>query len=225
MITLADVRRQQNPALQMALTLAMWSSSKPAYEEWVALVESAIARAMDALAERRHHFQQLGEDALTQAVCMALQGGGLPARSAVVNGNCDLTVEFYDFGWIGEAKIADDVNKIYGGYLQLTERYAKGTIGYTSLGMLLYCIDSQALASIAGWRAALAEQVADSNPRECDPPNPLQFRSHDICSSTGIQINIFHIAAAMKFDPKEKNKKLSPEARVKARTAKSEAKS
>ncbi|WP_407353487.1 hypothetical protein [Luteimonas sp. R10] len=224
MVTLEDLRRQTEGTAsgRLQFALSIWSISKPTYDEWVALIEDAVSHFLAEIASRRHNFHDIGEDPLTSILVLLLRAVGLRASSAVVNGNCDLSIEYDSYRWLGEAKIGDDVGKIYGGYLQLTSRYTTGYPEQNAGGILLYCVKSQALAALEGWKAALREAVPAAN--VTDGEHPLKFRSSDTCQSTGLPLRLVHMAMALKFEPQENIGKLTPAARGKARNAKAKAK-
>lgn len=216
-------RAEESVAGKLHFQLLMWKFSKPNYAEWVCLVEEAITYELGELCQRRNDFHDLDEDALTAVIVMALKSLSLSARGSVVNGNSDLTVSYDDFVWLGEAKIARDLTTVYGGYLQLTQRYMPATRNQSSGGMLLYCTGGQALAILEGWRAALSTQAPKANVRDGDVP--FTFRSSDVSDSSGTEIDIVHVAFPLLYEPKEDILKLTNAALSAGRKAKRSAKS
>lgn len=196
-------------ALQCCLVL--WRFNRPTYDEWVGLVERAIAFEVAQMAQRRNDLQELGEDALTALLVIALNSLGLRASSAVVNGNCDVVVEYADdYQWLGEAKLFTGVTVIWKGYLQLTTRYAAGLPNQSKGGMLLYCFKESAATLLSEWREVLNTSVPHANIQ--DGELPLTFRSEDICASSGLALGLLHFAFVLFHSPQENKIKLSKDA-------------
>lgn len=220
MCTWAEVRERESrtPAGRVRVALMMYKFTRPGYPEWCDLVEEAIGLEADELARRRHALQDVGEDGLTAILVIGLKGLGLTASSAVVNGNCDLVVEADDYLWLGEAKIDTGVSKVWGGYLQLTQRYATGLGHQSRGGMLLYCFRDTATRLLAEWRSALSTERPASQVH--DGLLPLTFRSSDTVASSGLSIDLLHYAIPLLHDPVEDTEKLSKRSLAAARQAK-----
>jgi len=188
----------------------MWDFEPPQYSTWVDLVEGAMMYQINKVAEKRHHLKDLGEDSLTTVVELALDNLGLNCSAKAVNGNVDLVVEWRGFKWLGEAKIAADLQKIFHGYQQLTSRYATGQPGQTAGGLLLYCKHDSATVIMDGWRAALRHEIPGANIQ--DGPVPLSFRSDDRRNGSGQMISIVHLAFPLYHVPEEDTWTLSKDA-------------
>ncbi|GAB2626742.1 hypothetical protein [Novilysobacter erysipheiresistens] len=199
----------------------MWRFNKPKYPEWVQHVEEGVAHQISEMASRRNDLHDLDEDALTAVVVIALRNLDMDIDGKVVNGNADLSIEFDDYRWLGEAKIALDASKLYHGYQQLTSRYSTGLPNGSAGGMLLYCTHDSAKVILDGWKAALEHQVPHSNP--IDGEMPLSFRSTDTCGSTGLSLDIVHLAFPLFHKPLENESKLSKKAIMEARNARAKA--
>lgn len=207
----------------LRLALFNWKFKRPSYEVWSALVEEAVAYEVGRISLRKADLQDLGEDGITAVLTIALEAIGLIALSARINGNCDVTVSYNnEYLWIAEAKIFTGVAHVWGGYLQLTSRYASGMPDHNRGGMLLYCLKGSADVLLEEWRASLAAQVADSNARES--PFPLSFLSSAGTASTGLFMQLTHFAFPLHHDPMEDKLKMSSEAFAAGREAKKIAK-
>lgn len=218
-ITLADwrVNACKTPVGALHFHIALWDFDPPSYSYWVGLVEDAIMHQVDLMASKRNHFHDLDEDALSSVVVQSLENLNLECSAKAVNGNVDIAIEYRGYQWLGEAKIASDVQKVFHGYQQLTTRYCPGVQHSSAGGMLLYCLHDKANVTMAGWRAALNHQMPDSQVR--DGPNALTFRSTDCNNSVGSEFGILHIAFPLHHDPQEEKLKLSPAAIRAARDA------
>jgi hypothetical protein len=188
----------------------MWDFDPPCYGDWVKLVEDSILHQVTLMAAKRNHFHDLKEDALSSIVQQSLENLTLNCSAKAVNGNVDIVVEHRGYQWLGEAKIASDVQKIFHGYQQLTTRYSPGTPNSSAGGVLLYCLHDQANVTMAGWKAALQYQMPDSQVR--DGPGVLTFRSTDCNNSAGHAFEILHIAFPLHHAPQEDKLKLSASA-------------
>lgn len=213
-------RAGQTPAGALSFQILMWDFESPEYSAWVSLVEGAMLYQINKVAEKKHYLKDLGEDALTTVLELALDNLGLTCSAKVVNGNVDMVVEWRGFKWLGEAKIAADLQKIFHGYQQLTSRYATGQPGQTAGGLLLYCKHDRAGVIMAGWKAALGNEIPGSNIQ--DGPVPLSFRSDDDRNGSGEKISVVHLAFPLYHDPEEGTWKLSEESIKAGRDARKE---
>lgn len=187
---------------QLRLALLLWKVNKPTYEQWVDLVESAVAYEVRQLTGRRSDLHDLSEDALTAVLVIALGSLGLSATSTYVNGNCDVKIDYADeYVWLGEAKLFNGVSHVWGGYLQLTSRYATGMPGQNAGGILLYCVKASAGELLAEWRGALTSKVGHAD--ATDGRLPLTFASKEVCASTGLPLSLTHFAFPLFHSPQE----------------------
>lgn len=212
----------RNPVETLNLEILMWKFERPSYSKWVGQLERFLLHITSLIGTKRDRLKGLSEDALTSIFDISFQAINISSSAKAVNGNVDLAIEYEDYMWLGEAKIAHSVSVIYGGYLQLTSRYTTGMLGQTSGGMLLYCQDERADVTIAGWKAALSKQVSVSNVQP--GPTDLSFRSSDMCAATGATLDILHLAVPLHHEPQEELRKLSPASSMAARKARDEVK-
>jgi len=198
--------------------LLLWRFVRPSYNEWVERVEDSIAFEVAQISRRKADLQGLDEDGITALLVIALESLGLDASSAVVNGNCDVVVSYAaEYQWLGEAKIFKGVAVVWGGYLQLTRRYAAALPGQDRGGMLLYCFKNSATELLDEWRAALSAQVPTSNAQL--GRLPLSFSSRDACQATGLEFSILHFAFPLLHKPVEDTVKLTEAAFQAAKSA------
>ncbi|MEN5041137.1 hypothetical protein ABE424_13170 [Stenotrophomonas sp. TWI1149] len=210
-------RAAATPASALSFQILMWDFDVPQYAAWVDLVEGAMIYQINKVAEKRHYLKDLGEDAITTVVELALDNLGLNCSAKVVNGNVDMVIEWRGFKWLGEAKIAGDLQKIFHGYQQLTSRYATGQPGQTAGGLLLYCMHDRASVIMESWKAALGHEIPGANIQ--DGPVPLSFRSDDDRNGSGQLIGVVHLAFPLYHVPEEGTWTLSKEAISVGRTA------
>ncbi len=223
-ITVAEIRAREcrTACGRLRFQIMMADYEQPSYEAWCDLVEDAVRLQADELAKRRHTLQGVSEDGLTTALILGLKMLGLGASSSVVNGNCDVVVEFGDFLWLGEAKIDSGVSKIWGGYLQLTQRYGTGLSHQSRGGMLLYCFRDSGSALLAEWRAALQSQRPACD--AVDGRASLTFHSSDVVEATGLAIRVMHFAVSLRHSPTEDIERLTDDSLSMARNAKKKVK-
>ena len=210
----------KTPVGKLQFAVFMWAFNQPSYDEWVSYVEEAVQFEVELMAERRNDLHNLDEDALSAILNIALQNLNMDASAKVVNGNTDITIQHTTYKWLGEAKFGNDVGKLYKGYLQLTARYSTGMPNQTAGGMLIYCNHDAANVALAAWRAALETAIPASKP--ADGNGPLTFRSVGTSQSTGIRLDILHMAVPLFHKPRE-DEKLPKEAIAAARQARADA--
>lgn len=208
--TLGDMEAalDELPAGKLYRHLAMWKFSPLPYDEWADLVEEALAKISVDMTGQRHYLQKQSEDALTTSVLLGLRHAGLEAAMKVVGGNCDVTIEFRGYQWLGEAKKWKGASWIWDGYQQLTTRYAAGLANQTRGGMLIYCYDARADLCMAQWQGALQREVPQSSPTP-SPTATLAFTSLDVAQATGAQLKILHVPFVLHHDPQDGKRKLS----------------
>lgn len=207
--TVAEIRQEFERTAIGALRfqIAMWTWNKPTYADWADKVEQALLAELPLFAERRHDFHAIDEDGLSGILILAFKHLGLSASSAVVNGNCDLKVELDDYVWLGEAKITRSVSKIFGGYLQLTQRYSPGIAEQNRGGLLLFCVQGEAKSTLDGWKAALEVEIKNAMIK--DGTSSFTFSSRDTSSATGLDLKIFHIIFPLTHKPVDATRVLS----------------
>lgn len=218
-----DVFQQLGGAVEgpdaLRLALFNWKFKRPSYEDWSSLVEEAVSYEVSRISLRKADLQDLDEDGITAVLIIALEAMGLAASSARVNGNCDVTFSYNnEYLWIAEAKIFTGVAHVWGGYLQLTSRYASGLPDHNRGGVLLYCLKGEASGLLEEWRASLAAQVADSDARPS--PYPLSFLSSAGVAATGLLMQLTHFAFPLYHEPMEDKVRMTPEAFAAGRKAK-----
>lgn len=208
-ITLDELRTRadESAVSKLQFQLLLWKFTRPSYDAWADLVEESISFQISEIAKHRHNFRESKEDTITSTLTIALTSLGLSAASAVINGNCDVTVKFDSYLWLGEAKIYTGVAVVWGGYLQLTQRYATALENQNRAGMLLYCQKDSAVDLLAEWMATLAEQMKSSD--IAPGSRHLTFLSSDTAQSSGLPIRIIHFAFPLYHNPTEDDLKLS----------------
>lgn len=208
----------QSPQDVMGFMLFQWSVQRPTYSDWADAVEGCIEFSMRQMAIRKNDIQDLSEDALTAQVTSNLSCFGLAAIAARVGGNCDVTVSYDDYIWLGEAKLFTGVQHVWGGYLQLTTRYNTGLEQHSRGGMLLYCYKASAARLLAEWRAVLGEQIPEIAIE--DGQRELTFLSGEGSPATGLEYRVTHFAFPLYHAPLDGKVKLSVAALAAGREAK-----
>lgn len=220
---LRQIASEEGGPAELRFALFNWKFQRPSYEEWASSVEASIKYVMTQMAKRKGDLQGLGEDQLTATVTTALTCFGVDARSARINGNCDVTIEQdADYVWIGEAKLYTGITHVWGGYQQLVTRYATGLPHHCRGGMLLYCYKGSADVLLAEWRATLQEQLKSTQFRQS--PDALSFVSEEPSQATGLPLVVTHFAFPLFHQPMEKVAKLTKAARDAGRKVKRAAK-
>ncbi|WP_235661678.1 hypothetical protein, partial [Pseudomonas savastanoi] len=117
------------------------SLSLRAYSHFVEITEKALQKAIHLL-EANPRFLQVGEDDITNMICVAMRMAGINVEhDSMEGGHADLVVKNVRYKWLAEAKIKDDsydYGWLWDGFMQLTERYATNTAGNNRAGFLVY---------------------------------------------------------------------------------------
>lgn len=218
--TVADFRRAARSASKrLRLEQVIATVAMPSYSDWADNVEQAIAIAGSKLATKRNYLAP-SEDNLTSALLLMLDGLGFDAEMLMVNGNCDVVVKLEDYLWLGEAKLDTSVSWLWKGYLQLTTRYATGQRLQDRGGMIIYCVNDAVPTTMAGWKAALAAELAQPEDEfECWAGSDQAFRSEVSVLPTGRPMIVLHQGVAMLHAPQDPSAKLSQRASAAARQA------
>lgn len=217
---LSDLREfsAHSPQDSLRFMLFQWRVSRPSYADWADAVEGCIEFSMQQMSIRKNDIQDMSEDALTALLTSNLSCFGLNAASARVGGNCDVTVGYDSYLWLGEAKLFTGVAHVWDGYLQLTTRYNTGLVEHGRGGMLLYCYKDSAGKLLAEWRAVLGEQL-DGICIE-DGARELTFLSDQSSPATGGNYRVTHFAFPLHHAPSDGKVKLSAAAMAAGREAK-----
>lgn len=214
MISLADIRadaERGTAADRLAFAHFMWKYKAPPYEEWVVHVEEAIYLQILNMAGFKNYLKDHKEDGLTVQVIQGLRMLSLDAHMAMVNGNCDVTIRYMDYLWLGEAKIARSVSVVWEGFLQLTTRYATGMPGQTSGGMLIYCTEGSSEDFMRSWRDTLSVELNSATFQEHGSIRSSFWTQH-ASQVTGSPLKLIHMPFPLFHQPLDGKRKLSPAA-------------
>jgi HEAT repeats/NACHT domain len=150
--------------------------------------------------------QQDGEDRLTIEIVGSLRSSGYSANhDCKIGGHVDLTVEQDNLVWLGEAKIYQDNNYLWEGFLQLTTRYSTGDTNQNSGGLLIYIFDENANSIMEKWQHyLLSKSLPDYSYKPCKMRS-LAFISSHRHERSGDLFHVRHMPVLLHFAPTDKS--------------------
>lgn len=167
-------------------------------------VNRALDYAITRMVEGRQYMKELSEDELTIQLVNALNFMGIEAsHDTAVGGHCDVVVRMKGgFLWLGEAKIHNDYEYLFGGFQQLNTRYSTGLSGQDVGGIIIYNFGQRIDKVMAAWGALLLERVSDVVITQC-AINKLAFESVHLHDGTGLPLRIRHVPVPLYFKPQD----------------------
>jgi len=159
-----------------------------------------IDDAIHNIENNKHMYQEAhwGEDELTAVLITFLKGRCYDAEHDTQHGgHVDILVKHQlgKFEWIGEAKLWNGPAYIYGGWIQLNERYGSGTIRDDHGGIILYIKIKNSATKLKDWKDHLCENVAVA---ECtSEDNPLRFKSITNHPATQLPYYVRHMGVSL----------------------------
>ncbi|AVB13410.1 MULTISPECIES: hypothetical protein [Pseudomonas] len=174
-----------------------------AYSHFVEITEKALQKAIHLL-EANPRFLQVGEDDITNMICVAMRMAGINVEhDSMEGGHADLVVKNVRYKWLAEAKIKDDsydYGWLWDGFMQLTERYATNTAGNNRAGFLVYIKQPNSKRVMKRWQDRMSEaegyrfSFADSD-------FPLSFKSTHEHTRSGENCDVTHFSLSAYFQP------------------------
>ena len=142
--------------------LAIGERKNPkSYEIFVNRVNKDLDLIIGATEADAKDFQFVTEDFLNREIVRMLRMKCyIAVHDKDEGGHVDIHISCQNekYTWAGEAKIYDGPDYIYKGLVQLTTRYARGTPGHNSGGILVYIQKSRCGEFFAKWRKELEER-------------------------------------------------------------------
>lgn len=188
--------------------LATLKRTHPAsYEEFIDTLYTDLDILIGVLESDAKDFIDASEDFLNRELVRLLN-----ARHYVAShdhdegGHVDIHVRAVQkgFSWLGEAKLDNGPAYILSGLHQLVNRYAKGTSGNNSGGLLVYFQKDRCSERFSEWKQALEEEHKDAfeglEVSECTRRPGLAFHSKFVLERLGSAVpkyQVRHIAVSL----------------------------
>ena len=179
-----------------------------AYDKFVEILYEDIDEIIQDIQENPELRKDDAEDRLTIEILLNLRRLGYDAsHDTKIGGHTDLFVKHNKgYKWIGEAKIHDGNAYLWGGFMQLTERYSIGDDRQKDGGMLIYLKISDADKVMKSWENYLASQnLQDYEHHPCSK-NSLYFFSKYKHTKSGLIFTVRHMIVLLYFKPQDSSK-------------------
>ncbi|WP_148230107.1 hypothetical protein [Marivirga tractuosa] len=122
------------------------------YDDFVSALYNDLDWCINEVQKKAEYLQPdvNGEDRVSSYLQVALNAMFYSAEAKFVKGgNTDLTISSLNnqYKWIGEAKLVQGVNNrhVWGGFLQLVERYTSGEDPNGGILLYIYCPDAKSI--------------------------------------------------------------------------------
>jgi len=178
------------------------------YDKFVEILYEDIDEIIQYIQENPELRKGDIEDRVTIEILGNLRHQGYDAsHDTKIGGHTDLLVKNNKgYKWIGEAKIHDGNAYLWGGFMQLTERYSIGDDRQKDGGMLIYLKISDADKVMKNWENYLASQnLQDYEHHPCSK-NSLYFFSKYKHTKSGLIFTVRHMIILLYFNPQDSSK-------------------
>lgn len=175
------------------------------YADFIELLYQDLDELISDIQENPEKRNGDDEDRLTIEIRTVLRQLGWEAtHDEKLGGHTDLTVRKKSYTWIGEAKIHNGSEYLWGGFQQLTTRYSVGSHNQSEGGLIIYIKSENALLVMQRWRQGLRNRgLEDFVDCDCEA-NPLAFFSSHKHMRSGLPFKVRHIPIMLFFDPQDK---------------------
>ena len=207
------------PTLNQHDTLASYLSRdsyyEPSYIAFVAIsdyahftkaIENHICNAIRFVTRNPQYINSAGEDEITDKIICCLCSSGLDANhDAMSGGHADIVIKNMHFDWLGEAKIKKPENGydyLWGGFLQLTERYSTNSNGCNKGGFFVYIKQENSSRVMERWQQHMAGHAEYDLSFEQGRGHQA-FISKHAHTRFGDGCNITHFSISAFYDPKD----------------------
>ncbi|HGY9610969.1 hypothetical protein [Vibrio harveyi] len=166
------------------------------YDSFVRVLKSDLLNIIREMQHDRHLYQgeTFGEDALSSVIIKCLRFLNYDAEHDTQHGgHCDILVKNsnHGFEWIGEAKLWKGQSYITSGLEQLLNRYATGTSGESSGGLIVYVKQPNALAKLKTWHQELSNHSSTVSIDELpERIREMHFDSVQTATASGLDYDL-----------------------------------
>lgn len=179
------------------------ASEIDSYDDFVDIIRNVLKRVIKTIVRGRNHFQGMGEDQITYHIISHFDAYGFSSsHDKQVGGHVDITVEFDDYLWYGEAKIHSSYLTLQRGWAQLTTRYMTGMVDEDRGAFLIYNFNKDAVSVTATWREVMEEQYSDVVLGDVE--DDLNFVCSGTHEGTGRKYIVDTYNIPLYFDPKDR---------------------
>lgn len=174
------------------------------YTDFVDIIRNVLRRVIRSMVRGRNHLQGLNEDQITYHIISNFDTYGFASsHDKQIGGHVDITIEYEDYLWYGEAKIHSSYLTLQRGWAQLTTRYMTGMAGEDRGAFLIYNFNKDAVSVTTNWREVIQEQYSDIVLGEVE--DDLNFVCSGKHEGTGRSYVVDHYNIPLYFDPKDRS--------------------
>jgi hypothetical protein len=178
----------------------MQRNAPSSYDEFCESLYADLDTISYEMSEGRKYRGQDSEDRTSIDIVAQLRRLSYCAtRESLHGGHVDVVVTKNDFVWLGEAKIYGGPARLFGGFNQLTTRYASGHPNCFRGGMLIYFYEKNVEKKLKDWQQFLKKKVVGVELRDCEKNRAAFFSNHQLDSGYGYEVR--HIPFFFHFDP------------------------
>lgn len=179
------------------------ASEIDSYADFVDIIRNVLRRVIRTMVRGRNHFQGMGEDQITYHIISHFDAYGfVSGHDKQIGGHVDITVEFEDYLWYGEAKIHSSYLTLQRGWAQLTSRYMTGMVDEDRGAFLIYNFNKDAVSVTNSWREVMTEQYLDVVLGEVE--DDLNFVCQGTHEGTGRSYHVDLYNIPLYFEPKDR---------------------
>ena len=172
------------------------------YDKFVKILYEDIDEIIQDIQENPELRKDDAEDRLTIEILTNLNRLGYTVTHGTkVGGHTDLLVKYKGYKWISESKIYRGNEYLWGGFLQLTERYSIGDDCQKDGGILIYLKESDAARVMKNWGNHLESQNLENYEYHPCPKNSLYFFSKYKHTKSGLIFTVRHMIVLLYFKP------------------------
>ena len=180
------------------------------YEDFLDRLYSAMDKIIVSLQENPNIYGDMTEDQLTQIIIDRLKGHDFNAYSDPnTGGHVDLRIDYpgTNYLWLGEAKIDNNKEHVYEGFLQLTTRYATGEKNQTAGGIIIYIKNHPAVDFMSEIKEHIQQQINPISISVCPERGDWVFNIETNLPRVGgnISYHIRNMGVSLYFLPEDKS--------------------
>ncbi|POP66556.1 hypothetical protein [Pseudomonas syringae] len=173
------------------------------YSDFVDIIRHVLKSTIVSMVRGRNHFKGMGEDQITYFIVSHFDSYGFhSSHDKQIGGHVDITVEFEEFLWFGEAKIHTSYLTLQKGWAQLTTRYMTGMVNEDRGAFLIYNFNKNAANVTAEWREVMIEQYPNLELGAVE--DQLNFVCSGVHEGSGRKYIIDHYNIPLYFKPEDK---------------------
>ncbi|MCA1178612.1 MULTISPECIES: hypothetical protein [unclassified Pantoea] len=187
--------------------LTMLQNAKTSWSTFENYVLGILKKAIEELQKNANvfKFDDTTEDAYTAYLLAHFNSDAMFGLSYTHDGNsrghADMTVQYSNFTWHGEAKKHSSYDYLLDGYLQLTERYTTGDSNNQSGAIIIYVKNKDTLKVMNNWKKHLISNKGKTVIFSSSNGKQLILDSTHKHSASGLKFKTIHFPVILYYKP------------------------